>query len=64
MTRYTAIELPADLTLDDLARVARELCCTVRIHGPVIRLVPLSRRPDPAGSVRFLPVAPDSPEAA
>lgn len=63
MNRYTAIELPADLTIDDLARVARELRCSVRIHGPVIRLVPLPRRPDPARSIRFLPV-PDAPEAA
>ncbi len=58
MTRYVQIEIPADLAIEDLARAARELRCTIRISAGGLRLVPITR--EPVAPIRFLPVNADT----
>ncbi len=57
MTRYVQIEVPADLAIEDLARAACEMRCTIRISAGGLRLVPIAR--EPVAPIRFLPVNAD-----
>lgn len=51
--RYVSIEVPASLSVDDLARAAREMRCTVRADGGFVRFVPNA---EPATPIKFLPL--------
>lgn len=52
-SRYVSIEVPASLSVDDLARAAREMRCTVRADGGSVRFVQVA---EPTAPIRFLPL--------
>lgn len=51
--KYVAIEVPASLSVDDLARAAREMRCTVRADSGFVRFVP---KAEPTTPIKFLPL--------